>query len=158
ALIVRDHGAPASTDDHVFFLKGINVRLRSLEGEPRHPLEINGMTNPDTVVLHVGRSARLRYLNLATVNAEPLIWLTARPDSSQASARDSMTVQWRPLAKDAFDLPASARQPRPARQALAVGETYDFEYTPSHRGNLRLQIRINGGQHPLLLRVPIRVE
>jgi len=158
ALIVRDSGSAPSADDHVFFLKGINAKLQSLAGEPAHPLEVNGMTNPDTVVLHVGRLARLRFLNLTTVNVEPLVSITARPDSSLTGVGDTMTVHWLPLAKDGFDLPAAARHPRLARQELSIGETYDFAYMPSQRGNVRLEIRGNGGKYPLLIRVPIRVE
>jgi len=71
---------------------------------------------------------------------------------------DTMTVQWRPLAKDGFDFPEAERQLRQASQYIAIGETYDFEYLPTHPGNLRLEIRRNGGQRNLLARVPIRVE
>jgi hypothetical protein len=45
-----------------------------------------------------------------------------------------------------------------------MGETYDFEYTPLHKGTLRLELRGSvGGQKKLetdqlLFRVPIRVE
>jgi hypothetical protein len=151
ALIVRDPGAVDSTDDHIFFLKGV---YRS----PRRPVEINGRADPDTVVLHVGRAARLRVLNLTTVNIAPAMLLTARPDSAITSARDTMIVRWTPLAKDAFDVPLGARSPVPARQIIAQGETYDFEYTPRAPGNLRLEFRTDGGAHRLITRVPIRVE
>jgi FtsP/CotA-like multicopper oxidase with cupredoxin domain len=161
ALIVRDSATAPSADDHVFFLKGINGRLRGsrlVPGESEHPFEINGTPNPDTIVLHIGRSARFRLLNLSTVNFAPVAWLTARPDSSLLGVDDTMTVQWRPLAKDGFDVPADARTLRPASQYIAIGETYDFEYVPTHAGNLRLEIRQNGRQRNLLARVPIRVE
>lgn len=158
ALIVRDSGAAPSPDDHVFFLKGVNPRLKALGRAGGHPFDVNGMTNPDTIVFHVGHPARLRFLNLATVNYAPEVWLTARPDSSAAGVDDTMTVEWRPLAKDGFDLPASARRLRPASQYVAIGETYDFEYLPTHAGNLRLEIRLHGGPRTLLARVPIRVE
>ena len=54
ALIVREPGAAPATDDHVFLLKGD-------EPARTHPVELNGQVNPDTVVLHVGRPARLRF-------------------------------------------------------------------------------------------------
>lgn len=161
ALIVRDSATAPSADDHVFFLKGVNGRLRGsrlVPGESEHPFEINGTPNPDTIVLHIGRPARFRFLNLSTVNFAPVAWLTARPDSSLLGVDDPMTVQWRPLAKDGFDVPADARTLRPASQYIAIGETYDFEYVPTHPGNLRLEIRQNGRQRNLLARVPIRVE
>jgi hypothetical protein len=75
-----------------------------------------------------------------------------------------MVVRWRPVAKDGADLPAAARGERVARQIVAMGETYDFEYTPVQRGTLRLEIRTAnpppgfGASGQLLVRVPIRVE
>lgn len=151
ALIVRDPGAVPSSDDHVLFLKGYNA-------EQAHPLEINGQANPDTLVLHVGRPARLRLINLSTVNVAPAASLTARPDSARTIARDTMLVRWRALAKDGFDEPPAEQRAHPARQIVAVGETYDFEYTPTSPGTLQLEIRTNGRDHQLLIRVPIRVE
>lgn len=151
ALLVHEPGERPSADDHVFFLKGLGISRV-------HPIEIDGRADPDTVVLHVGRPARLRLLNLSTVNMAPLVSLTARPDSAMTIARDTMLVRWVPAAKDGFDRPAAERRPEPADQILAVGETYDFEYKAEHPGTLRLEVRTNGAPHRLLLRVPIRVD
>ena len=151
ALIVRDPGSSDSAEDHVLFLKGLG-------GDRKLPLSINGRSDPDTLILHVGRRARFRLMNLSTVNVSPLVSLTARPDSAIAMPRDTLTVRWKPLAKDGFDMPLGPQQVVAARQILAVGETYDFEYTPRAAGTLRLEYRTNGGQHRLLIRVPIRVE
>ena len=156
ALVVRDAGTSASSsppiDDHVFFFKG---QLRN----PEHPLEIDGQPNPDTVVLHVGRMARFRLINLASASTPaPTFSLTARPDSVAELAADTMLVRWIPVAKDGFDVPQSRRKPRLAREIVAVGETYDFEYTPQRRGLLRLEVRGSVGSRALHTRVPIRVE
>ena len=151
ALIVRDSGIVPSPDDHTFFFKGA-------PNDSGYPIEINGQANPDTVILHAGRPARLRLLNLATVNVAPIFLLTARPDSAFTVAKDTMVVAWRPLAKDGFDLPSTAQGAEPAHQIVAVGETYDFEYRPSNPGNLRLEVRIRAAGTPLIIRVPIRVE
>lgn len=161
ALIVRDRGTAAAADERVFFIKG----PRRASGPHRTStaatelLEINGSSNPDTVVVHVGRPVRLRLLSLATGSPEPRVLLTARPDSAFELRDDSMIVQWRPVAKDGFDLPASAQVTRRAGQAISMGETYDVEFTPERPGSLRLELRVNpqfGGM--LLARVPIRVE
>jgi FtsP/CotA-like multicopper oxidase with cupredoxin domain len=154
ALIVRDPGAAPSPDDHVFFLKG------SRRGDLANPLEINGEPNPDTVVLRVGRPTRLRILNLAWINPGPIVSLTERSDSSLTLLRDSSLVLWTPVAKDGRDLPAAARMPHLARQIVSIGETYDFELTPTRRGTLRFEVRENAPIHRgmLLTRVPIRVE
>lgn len=152
ALIVRDPGSPPSPDEHVFFLKG------SRRGDLTHPLEINGEANPDTVVLRVGRPSRLRILSLAWTNPGPTLSITARSDSSLNELSDTSLVRWTPVAKDGRDLPATARTPQLARQRVAIGETYDFELTPSRRGMLRLEVRISAPPHRLIIRVPIRVE
>jgi FtsP/CotA-like multicopper oxidase with cupredoxin domain len=159
ALIVRDPGAVVSPDEHIFFLKGSRLGPGADD-----PLDINGQANPDTIVLHAGRPARLRFLGLASVNPNATVWLTARPDSSLGNITDTMVVRWRPIAKDGADLPSNQRAERLARQIISMGETYDFEYTPTHRGVLRLEVRtLNpppgfGAPGQLLVRVPIRVE
>ena len=151
ALIVREPGVSPSPDDHVFFLKG-NYRYTG-----QYPVEMNGELRPDTLVLHVGRSARFRLISLARTTVGPLFSLTARPDSAERLVADTMLVPWVPVAKDGFDLPAVQQTARPARQLVAMGETYDFEYTPPHAGMVRLEVR--GGQdHLLKIQVPIRVE
>ena len=149
ALIVRDRGA-SSSDDHTFFFKGFRLST--------HPLEINGQANPDTVVLHAGRTARLRFMNLSMNVPSPSFYLTARPDSVAQIANDPMLVRWRLVAKDGFDLPAGVQGPRPAHLIVGMGETWDVEFTPEHDGPLQLEIRESGGQHELSVRVPIRVE
>jgi len=158
ALIVRDPGESPSPDDHAFLYKGF--------GPSRvHPLEIDGEANPDTVVLHVGHAARLRFLSLATTSFNPTFSLTARLDSALTIGDDTMIVRWRPVAKDGFDLPLAAQTPRAAQQIVSIGETYDFEYTPQRKGMLRLEVRstpdpaaVPRGGKRLLIRVPIRVE
>lgn len=150
ALIVREPRAKADQDDHVIFLKGQpNDRI--------HTLEIDGKAQPDTMLLMLGRPARFRFINLSSVS-QPIFSLTARPDSAAVIARDTMLVRWRPLAKDAFDLPTPAREERVAEQIVSMGETYDAEYTPAARGILRLEVRGATGNHALLIRVPIRVR
>ena len=150
ALIVRARGA-SSADDYAFFLKGYGAAKG-------HPLEINGRANPDTVVLHAGRTARLRFMNLTMNVPLPSFFLTARPDSATEIARDTMLVRWRRVAKDGFDLPPSAQSPQVAHQIVAMGETWDVEFVPERRGALNLEIRESGARHALRVRVPIRVE
>jgi FtsP/CotA-like multicopper oxidase with cupredoxin domain len=159
ALIVRDPGAVVSPDEHVFFLKGSRLGPAAA-----NPLDINGNANPDTVVMRVGHKARLRFISLASVNPNATVWLTARSDSSRINVADSMVVRWRPVAKDGADLPTAAQGERSAHQIVSMGETYDFEYTPTRRGTLRLEVRTAnpppgfGASGQLLVRVPIRVE
>jgi FtsP/CotA-like multicopper oxidase with cupredoxin domain len=151
ALIVRDGNAPLE-NDHVIFIKAPQ------SGPGNTPLEINGQLNPDTIVFRVGVPQRIRLISLAAFNPNATVWLTTRPDSSFANRPDSLVVQWRPVAKDGADLPASARTPKLARQLVSMGETYDFEYTPTSKGLMRIEVRPPGAAGSLLARIPIRVE
>lgn len=152
AMIVRDSPEDARDDDHEFLLKGWRARPNG-----PGPLEVNGQLNPDTVMFHVGRPERLRFMGLSTFAANATVTLTTRPDSQFKSLSDTAVVRWRPIAKDGADLPERARTPRPARQIVSMGETYDFEYTAARPGMLRVEVRAPGLQGALLVRVPIKI-
>ena len=152
ALLVVDSALGIPRDDHTIFIKTARAGLQAV------PLfDINGQTNPDTIVLHAGQPARLRLISLALLNPNVAVQVTARPDSVGVLTMDSLLVQWRPLAKDGADLPEASRAPRRARQTIAMGETYDFELTPERTGTLRIEVRGGLGGR-LLARVPVRVE
>ncbi len=150
ALVVEDSAHVPPSDDYIFFLKGNHLV------EPGRPVDINGEVNPDTVTLRVGRLARLRLLNLTRTNPQVGFALTARTDSVDQLTSDPMWVPWVPVAKDGFAFPPSRRVPRAAPQVVSIGETYDFEYTPTRAGSLRLEVRTAVGK--LLIRVPLLVE
>jgi hypothetical protein len=101
---------------------------------------------------------RLRFVGMQVGFPVATVWLTARPDSSFANLRDTLVVNWRPVAKDGADLPISARKARIAKQIVAMGETYDFDFVPERRGELRIEVRAAGSRGRLLVRAPIRVE
>jgi FtsP/CotA-like multicopper oxidase with cupredoxin domain len=153
AMIVRGPNESPREDDHVVFMNGTPEAIL-LAG----PIAVNGRTNPDTIVFRVGHPQRLRFIGLTLINPNATVTLTARPDSSLRNSPDSMLVQWRQLAKDGADLPASATIPRTARQMISMGETYDFEYTPTQAGSLRIEIRAAGPAGALLARVPVKVK
>lgn len=151
ALIVRDGPPPARTTEHLFFIKS----ARGSSGT--FPMEINGEVNPDTIVLRVGLRYHFRFINLAVTSPNATVYLTSRPDSSLSNLRDTMLMQWRPLAKDGADLPEQDRTRRSAQQIVSIGETYDFEFQPLVRGELRLEVRpLSAGR--LFVRVPVRVR
>ena len=154
ALIVRDGAPGPQPDEHEIFFKG----SRDI-GTPRtSPIDVNGSMNPDTIVIHAGRPVLFRFMSLALANPNATVTLTACPDSVLRGVRDSMIVRWTPVAKDGADLPPAGRVPSTASQIIAMGETYDFSYTASKRGNLRIEIRGAGPRGALLARVPVRVE
>jgi FtsP/CotA-like multicopper oxidase with cupredoxin domain len=151
ALIVRDNASTDPTAEHLFFIKSARGSRESF------PMEINGAVNPDTIVLQVGRRYRFRFIGLPVTSPNATVYLTARPDSSLMNLRDTMLVQWRPLAKDGADLPERDRTLRPAQQAVSIGETYDIEFQPLERGELRLEVRPPSAGR-LFVRVPVRVK
>jgi FtsP/CotA-like multicopper oxidase with cupredoxin domain len=153
AMIIRDRPEGPRDDDHEFLIKGWRARPNG-----PGPAEINGRLNPDTVVFHLGRTERLRFMSLSAFVPNALVTLTTRTDSMPRTMTDTAVVRWRPVAKDGADLPDAARVPRPARQFISMGETYDFEYTPSRRGVLRIEVRAPGLAGQLVVRVPIKVE
>lgn len=153
ALIVRDPVASDSTNESIVFIKSARAGPAT-----RPTLEINGRSNPDTTALRLGLRYRLRIIHMAVANPSAALSLTAQPDSIPAMMLDTLLLQWRLVAKDGADLPVGGSLTRAARQLIAMGETYDFEFTPSARGNLRLEIRAGGRGGRLLTRVPIRVE
>ena len=161
ALIVRDAPLAVPSEDLVFVIKSArggadDDGLRPTA--PGVPLEINGTTDPDTIVLRAGRRYRLRFIGMAVGFPNATVWVTARPDSAFRNLRDTLVATWRPLAKDGAELPAAARTTRRARQIVSMGETFDFEFVPERRGALRVEVRGAGPQGRLLVRAPIRVE
>lgn len=149
ALIVRDAGASVA-NDYVFMIKA--PRAWGAAG-----LEVNGQLNPDTIVVPVGVPTRFRFINLSAFNPNAAFILTARRDSASVVAvgADSLILRWQFVAKDGADLPESQRAIKAARQIVGMGETYDYLYTPTAVGDLRIEAR--GGVN-LLARIPIKVK
>jgi FtsP/CotA-like multicopper oxidase with cupredoxin domain len=150
AMVVREGTRQQPIDEAVFFLKAARER-------GRHPIDINGQANPDTVRLRVGHTTRLRFIALTVVNPGARVSITTRADSAYQGLSDSLIVPMTLVAKDGADLPASARRVTTSRQVISMGETYDFEITPSTPGLMRMEVRGGNGVR-VLARVPIVVR
>jgi len=96
---------------------------------------INGRLDPLPLILHTGKSYRLRLINITT----------ARPGMRVELHRDSSVVSWRQLARDGAELPESRKVMRRGVQPLTIGQTMDFELTPREAGDLRLLALANQG-------------
>jgi FtsP/CotA-like multicopper oxidase with cupredoxin domain len=107
--------------DHVFVAGWDSERA-----DPPRVL-INGDSLPGPLALKSGVSHRFRFINIGL--ALP-VGFGIYQDSSQ--------VRWRRVAKDGADLPAHQAVEVAAVQAVQVGETYDFEWTPE-RGEYQLR-------------------
>jgi len=94
----------------------------------------------------MGQRYRLRFVDIHT----------CRPSTTARLLRDSTLLTWRAVAKDGMDHPADQSTMRPAQQLMGNGETYDYEFTPTQAGNIRLTVwALNGS---LLVTMPISVR
>ncbi len=96
---------------------------------------LNGANPPEPIGMKVGTTYRLRFMDI----------VLNRPNTVLRLLQDGFPALWTPVAKDGFDLPAAQRRVRRAEQRLAVGETYDFRFTPSSPGELHLELRQGDG-------------
>ena len=143
ALLVLEPGEnydPAT--DHLAII-GLNGAVTAGE---REPFALNGRATPAPVVMRAGVRHRLRLINITSTNVGLTAFLT-----DQTGIKE-----WTPVSKDGAALPVSQRRPRPARQPIAVGETYDFEITPAAPQNLWLEVRRLSGEW--VLQAPIQVR
>ncbi|MBA2706850.1 MAG: multicopper oxidase domain-containing protein [Gemmatimonadaceae bacterium] len=105
---------------------------------------VNGSTAPPPLELKMGKTYRLRMIN---INPDWRVIFSITSDSAMAT--------WRPMAMDGADLPLSQRKVAPAWLLTGPGQTADVEFTPAVRGELRLEIKtmIAGWIIPMTLRV-----
>ncbi len=108
-------------------------------------LMVNGdSTGAAPLELAAGVRHRFRFINLSPA-------ISVR----YAIRQDTTVIRWVARAKDGADLPAAVRTVRPAIQAVAVGETWDFELTPEP-GELVLTAAFGRGQPSWRQRLIIR--
>ena len=124
ALIVQD---PAGARHHA-------RARRSLFGGGDPPrdrsLYLNGSLTPPPRALTVGVTYRVRVVDIAeNLSVMGVLTFRARP------------VKWRRVAKDGADLPDAGRTVVRRRvSSRTVGETYDYEFTPTQPGDYFLEI------------------
>jgi FtsP/CotA-like multicopper oxidase with cupredoxin domain len=106
---------------------------------------LNGTATPAATTLHAGEHYRLRFINVHV----------ARPSMRMRLLRGQQLVKWRAIAKDGMDLPADQVSELASEVQMGNGETYDFDFVPAERGDLRLDINTAAGI--LLTSMPIRV-
>ncbi len=142
-LIVVEPGERYDPEtDHVLVI-GLNGTLAP---DQREPFALNGKAVPSTIRLRAGARHRLRLINI-TANNVALNAFLVSPDEPMV---------WKALAKDGANLPPSQAVERPARQPVAVGETYDFEVHPTRTQNLWFEVRRGNGEW--VLQAPVEVR
>jgi manganese oxidase len=140
ALIVVEPG-------HTFDPKSDVVVLITTPRFPGPPaVYINGSLSPAPLDWRVGKTYRLRLINIHENRSSLVVSLMA----------DTVLSTWRARAKDGVTLSAALSTKSPARQQVAVGETYDFEFAPAARGTLKIEVRAANGTFLGVL--PVRVH
>jgi len=109
--------------------KTIMIGLGGVDDQ-KAPLLLNGSAQPEPLRLKAGAKHRLRLINITPNNVSLQVSLLA----------GSSPVRWRAVAKDGADLPSAQATVRDARQIISVGEAYDFEFEPTTKGDLRLEV------------------
>ena len=104
------------------------------------------LTDPSSVVINGERRPRLVWQSGARHRVR-LINITPDDIFTVTLQTTEGPVSWTPLAKDGASLPPGHRASTPARQTIAVGETYDFEFdAPPGRKIVWLEVRTPGGK------------
>jgi hypothetical protein len=83
--------------------------------------------------LKAGKTYRLRFVQILPA-----------PSVQISLASDSGIASWKPLLKDAAPVPPSEAKLQPAKIEMWPGETYDFEFRPKAKEELRLESTIFG--------------
>jgi hypothetical protein len=112
----------------------------------REPFALNGRPKPAPIHMQVGVPNRLRLINITANNTALTAFLLEQLE----------VTQWKPVAKDGATLPVGQTAPRPARQQIGVGETYDFEIRRDRPQNLWLDVRRANGEW--VLQAPIEIR
>jgi FtsP/CotA-like multicopper oxidase with cupredoxin domain len=136
-LIILEPGEQRDYDADRVLLLG----QRPVNGAPD---VINGSPEPPPLEMTVGKTYRLRFINIVPNNTK-FVRLVGANDE---------VAQWRLFAKDGANLPAHQATVRAAQVTLGPGETYDFEYTPTSDAPRVLEVRT--GQRTM--KVPLRVR
>ncbi len=141
AIIVSDTPRD-TTRDHVIVAGGGGLPMFYKEGPSF--LLVNGRRAPAPIHMTVGESNRLR---IVSIHADEVLHFRF--------GTEEQAVQWKPLARDGADLPASLRTPTPAVATMGPGETADFTYVPAKPGTMTLEVWIEGGQRIVL---PVEIK
>jgi FtsP/CotA-like multicopper oxidase with cupredoxin domain len=114
-IIVLPPGARHDPDTDHLFLVGLDGKALL-----QTPVLVNGSPAGGTLRFRAGRTHRLRFINIMPAGFMRVTW-----------TRDSLPLEWRHVAKDGADLPASQAGPRPASTVLAIGQTEDVLVAPA---------------------------
>jgi len=139
-LVVDDPAAYDPTHDIVLL---VSVPRKEVDTDKVY---INGSTTPAALTMNVGERYRLRFINIHVF----------RPSMRMRLLSGDKLLTWLGVAKDGMDLPSDQATTGPAEIQMGNGETYDFEFSPSTAGDVRLDITNALGD--LLTTMPVHVR
>ena len=105
----------------------------------------NILQDAASVVINGQREPRFAW-KAATKHRVRLINITPDDIFNVSLQTVEAPVMWTPVTKDGALLPGAESTLVPARQTIAVGETYDFEYVTAGRKTLWLEVRTTSGK------------
>ncbi len=140
ALLVVDDPAKHDTQHDLVMLV-----TTPRKAEDANVVFLNGTSTPPARTMHVGEHYRLRFINVHV----------ARPSMRMRLLNGEQLLKWRSIAKDGMDLPSDQVSEGASEIQMGNGETYDFDFVPTERGDLRLDITT--GNRALLTSMPIHV-
>lgn len=125
-IIVLEPGETYDPETDRTFFFGNDGYIVSFASDPPK-VTMNGSISPRPIELHANRKYRFRFFSLAG-DSPTEVHLT----------RGSRVLDWRGVAKDGYPLPKVQATVRPANLFIDPGEIYDFEFTPTERGDMTL--------------------
>ncbi|MBX9928126.1 MAG: multicopper oxidase domain-containing protein [Gemmatimonadaceae bacterium] len=123
ALLVTEPGQPLDPR------RDRTILLASRGATPDAGAAINGRARPHFERFEPGQRYRLRLLHVSTNDVKHVRLL-----------RDGAPTEWRPLARDGATLPSAQQLLRAASLRMDVGQTADFEWTPTLPGVYTLEV------------------
>lgn len=105
-----------SSKDKIFLLGGSDPH--------KYAVVLNGSKNPPPMELIRDKKYRFRIINITPFN--PLIQVSL--------SRNNIPQYWKSIAQDGADFPEQQKEIIKADQSISIGQTMDFEYTPSEAG------------------------
>ncbi|MFN2440829.1 MAG: hypothetical protein ABR503_16610, partial [Chitinophagaceae bacterium] len=138
ALIVLDPGETYNPETDKIFLisqggQGLYVpKILNNNADlfGKNKFLLNGTDTPETLYLKKGHRYRLRIINIGAQNFGNYISIK----------QNDQLVSWALIAKDGISLRKDQRQVKPSSQWVAIGETYDFEFSPARPGDYRIEL------------------
>jgi FtsP/CotA-like multicopper oxidase with cupredoxin domain len=139
-LVVDDPAIYDPTHDIVLL---VSVPRKEVDADKVY---INGSTTPPALNVKAGERYRLRFINIHVF----------RPSMRMRLLSGDKLLTWRGVAKDGMDLSSDQSITGPAEIQMGNGETYDFEFSPTAPGDIRLDITNASGD--LLTTMPVHVR